>query len=299
MVSGSISNGDKRSRTSPGNGARSNGARTAAGLLANALAKTTHGIRAWTPVLPTELEEDWAESREGINRDWSPVSRTEQELTYCLAMAFWQRHRLYRHEKELVLRNAKEEATLSLLSYGDDDDARGHSGQSIWNGGQAALRKEIAVCETILLLLDLLANEPATTPLASDDALLLTDRILRCVLKKGEPLPKLSEPEGGWTTGAITELVAELALDCRKNPQSILATVYQDTKECLESRHYQLDQVLQEVERSSVPDQEAAKLLDYDRRHLTTAIRCIHELQRLQSLRQGLIVPPPAALGGA
>jgi hypothetical protein len=52
MVSSSTSSGDKRAHTSPSNGARSKGARTAAGLLANALAKTTHGIKAWTPVLP-------------------------------------------------------------------------------------------------------------------------------------------------------------------------------------------------------------------------------------------------------
>ena len=61
-----------------------------------------------------------------------------------------------------------------------------------------------------------------------------------------------------------------------------------------------LDQILHHVEQSSLPagyqNHDAARLWDYDRRHLNTAIRCIHELQRLQALRQGQPVAPPAAL---
>ena len=168
------------------------------------------------------------------------------------------------------------------------------------DGGQALLRKEIAICETILVMLQMLANEPDTTPFASEDALLLVDRILRSVLKKGDPLPCLNEPADGWTVGTLRELVNELASDCRKKPEGILSVVYRDTKERLENMQHRLDQVLHHVERSSVPagyqNHDAARLLDYDRRHLNTAIRCIHELQRLQALRQGLAVSPPAAL---
>jgi hypothetical protein len=299
-VSASVSNGDKRAFTSPGNGGRSNGARTAEGLLANALAKTTHGIRAWTPVLPTECEEDWIELRDGINKDWHPVGRTEEELTYSLSMAFWQRRRLYRHEKELVLHNAKEEAFPYPWSHHDDDEEQALSDPSIWNGGQAALRKEIAVCETVLSMLGLLGNEPDTTPFASDDALLLVDRILRSVLKKGDPLPCLSEPAEGWTVGAIRELVAELASDCRKKPEGLLSVVYRTTRERLESMQGRLDQILHHVEKAAVPagfqNHDAARLWDYDRRHLNTTIRCIHELQRLQAIRRGQVIAPPAAL---
>jgi hypothetical protein len=109
-VSAATSNGDGRARTSAINGARSTGPKTPQGLLAQALSGAKHGIKAWTPVLPTERQEDWIGLREGINKDWHPVGRTQEDLTYCLAMAFWQRRRLYQHEKELILRNAKEEA---------------------------------------------------------------------------------------------------------------------------------------------------------------------------------------------
>jgi hypothetical protein len=71
-VSESTSNGDKRALTSASNGAKSSGAKTSKGILSRALAQTTHGIKAWTPVLPTEREEDWAELRDGINEDWRP-----------------------------------------------------------------------------------------------------------------------------------------------------------------------------------------------------------------------------------
>jgi hypothetical protein len=297
-VSVASPNGDKRAYTSPDNGARSNGARTLSGLLANALAKTTHGIKCWTPVLPTEREEDWAELRDGINADWHPAGRTEQELTYCLSMAFWQRRRLYRHEKELVLRNAKEETNSSSWGPRDDDEEGEFS--SPWNGGQAALRKEIAVCETVLALLQILSHEPDTVAVHTADALLLVERILMVVLKKGDPVPTLSEPTEGWTVGTIQELVAELASDCGKKPQGILGVVYREAKECLESMQGQLDQVLQPVEQSSLPagyqNHDSSRLWDYDRRHLNTIIRVIHELERLRAARQGQAVAPPAAL---
>ena len=115
------SNGDKRSRTSPRNGAHSNGAKTPEGIVARAVARTTHGIMSWTPVLPTECEEDWAALRDGIDEDWQPVGRTEQELTLCLSMAFWQRRRLYRHEKELVIRQ-RQGGGDSFVAASDDDE---------------------------------------------------------------------------------------------------------------------------------------------------------------------------------
>jgi hypothetical protein len=128
----------------------------------------------------------------------------------------------------------------------------------------------------------------------------LVDRILRSVLKKDDPLPTVSEPAGGWTVGAIRELVAELASDCRKKPEGILSAVYREVKECLVSMQGRLEHVLRHVEQSSLPagyhNHDAARLWDYDRRHLNTAIRCIHELQRLQASSQGLPVAPPAAL---
>ncbi len=40
--------------------------------LAQALSGAKHGIKAWTPVLPSEREEDWAELRDGIDEDWRP-----------------------------------------------------------------------------------------------------------------------------------------------------------------------------------------------------------------------------------
>jgi hypothetical protein len=297
-MSAATTNSDGRSRTSASNGAHSNGSKTPQGLLAQSLAQLKHGIKAWTPVLPTEREEDWAELRHGINEDWHPIGRIAEELAYCLAMAFWQRRRLYRHEKELVLHRAKERMTPSLWSHRDDDEEGECSNSVIWKGGQAALRKEIAVCETVLSMLEMLAHEPGATPFASDDALLLVDRILRNALKKDDPLPALSEPAGGWTVSAIRELVTELASDCRKKPDGILSTVYREAKEHLENAQYQLDQVIHHVDQSSLPDHnhDSSRLWDYDRRHLNTALRCIHELQRLQAARQGQPVAPPAAL---
>lgn len=300
MVSVTTPNGDKRALTSASNGAKSSGAKTPTGILSRALAQTTHGIKAWTPVLPTEREEDWVELRDGIDEDWQPVGRTEQELTYCLSLAFWQRRRLYRHEKELVLRNAKEETNSYSWGPRDDDEEGELSSPSIWNGGQAALRKEIAVCETVLTLLQILSHEPDTVAVHTADALLLAERILMVVLKKGDPVPTLSEPTEGWTAGTIRELVAELASDCGKKPQGILGVVYREAKECLESMQGQLDQVLHHVEQSSLPagyqNHDSSRLWDYDRRHLNTIIRVIHELERLRAARQGQAVAPPAAL---
>jgi hypothetical protein len=238
--------------------------------------------------------------REGIDEDWRPVGRTEQELTYCLSMAFWQRRRLYRHEKELILHNAKEEATLYPWTHQGLDEEQELADSSVWNGGQAVMRKEIAACQSVLSLLGMIAQEPDTTLLAGEDALLLVERVLRCALKKDDPLPCLSEPAGGWTVGAIRELVNELASDCAKKPATILALVRRKALDALQSMRGELDRVTHHLEHAALPagchNHDAARLWDYDRRHLNTAIRCIHELQRLQAIRRGQAVAAPAAL---
>jgi len=297
-VSVATPNGDKRALTSASNGAKSSGAKASEGILSRALAQTTHGIKAWTPVLPTEREEDWVELRGGIDEDWNPVGRTEEELTYCLSMAFWQRRRLYRHEKELIIRNAKEDAEGFLSDHYDEDGNEVSAlAPSLWNGGQALVRKEIALCETVLVMLQMLDQEPDTAPVHGADALLVVERILLCVLKRDDPLPTLSEPSDGWTVGAIRELVNELATDCGKKPAAILAVVRRKANESLQSMRGEL---IHQLEHASVPagyqNHDAARLWDYDRRHLNTVIRVIHELQRLQAIRRGQPVAPPAAL---
>src|SRR6266566_1274526 len=70
-----------------------------------------------------------------LMRIGAPVGRTERELTYCLSMAFWQRRRLSRHEKELIIRNAKEEAAGFLSTpYDDVGNEPFALAPSLWDG---------------------------------------------------------------------------------------------------------------------------------------------------------------------
>jgi hypothetical protein len=292
----SLSNGDKRTRTSPVNGAKSGGAKTPEGIFATALAKITHGILSWTPVLPTENEQEWQERLAGILKEWQPKGTTEEELVYGLAISLWQRRRLYRYEQNLILSTAKAEASGFPDTF--EVDAKDEIPSAL-NGGQAERRKEIAVCETVLSLLQMLRHEPGDTPVHGTDALLLLERILASVTQ-GVEFPPLSEPEGGWTFGAIREAVNELASDCGKRPAALLKSAHKQAREELESKQYALESALRHVERAAVPagyqNHDAARLWDYDRRTLNTIVRLINTLERRQALRRGLPVSPAAAL---
>ena len=55
--------------------------------MACALAAVAHGIRAWSPTLPGETEEDWADLLGGCRESFRPVGVPEEQVVYAIAMS--------------------------------------------------------------------------------------------------------------------------------------------------------------------------------------------------------------------
>src|SRR6516225_2898780 len=80
-------------------GQAKNGPRTARGRVSIIHANVTNGGGCFSPVLPGETEADWLAVSRGVRERIQPADRLEEEMTYHLALSFWQAMRLHKYEK--------------------------------------------------------------------------------------------------------------------------------------------------------------------------------------------------------
>jgi hypothetical protein len=83
----------------PYNGPKSSGYKTEDGRISIITHAVADGSRCWTPVLPTESEEEWQKRLDGIIASLNPGSYLEEQLARQVALTFQQWDRLHRHEK--------------------------------------------------------------------------------------------------------------------------------------------------------------------------------------------------------
>ena len=133
------------------NGRKSNGPKTLAGKRICSLTVSEHGIRSWSPCLPGETQEDWAQLLDGCTQYFRPVGVPEEQIVFNIAMTFLQMHRLYRREKEVIL----ERMRVDVFS----DMEKEHVAQqidAILDGKGAELRLESTVLDNLIMTLEAL-----------------------------------------------------------------------------------------------------------------------------------------------
>jgi hypothetical protein len=64
----------------PSNGPKSTGYKTEGGRVSIITHVVKNGARSWTPVLPTESEEEWQKRLDGVKGSLNPGSYLEEQL---------------------------------------------------------------------------------------------------------------------------------------------------------------------------------------------------------------------------
>jgi len=277
------------------NGRKSRGPKTANGRRTSALAKTKHGIFAFSPVLPGESKQSWIKRHEGYRQYFQPQGAVEEDFVYELALAVHQRRRIHKHEDAVTREGMK----VDIFS---EEDKQGVEPEitTILEGNEQSLLNEIASFERLVELLQNLKREPDQTPLESTQAEGLVDWLFNAnrsqddvdeTEQDGSPIA--DPPPEGWTFGSIRQVMTELSEALSKSPEAVLSDTIERGMERLGDRHQRLETAWLYVRKNSVPEAAPLALLDlYDRRSLNKISKLLNLLERVQSVRMGRPVVP-------
>src|ERR1700746_774644 len=125
-------------------GQQSNGFTTDRGRLTIVGARTSNGAFSFTPVIPGEREEDWLALLDGVRQRIQPTDRLEEEMTYHLALSFWQALRLHKYERAATHKQLDEAAKEERL-FGDGDAM-----MQVLSRGVESLKTELCIMEKAL-----------------------------------------------------------------------------------------------------------------------------------------------------
>jgi hypothetical protein len=273
------------------NGQKSNGAKTAGGKLARALAPLEHGIRSWSPCLPGETEEDWMHLLDGCRDSLRPVGVLEEELVYTIAITFLQTRRLHRREKAVSLEHMK----VDCFSPIEKEHVQEQIG-AILDGRGAELRLEITVLDNLIANLEALTNDSSEVPLGDEEAKGLLDWILGVNVSQKHLRSReavVTTPSEGWSVGSIRGAIDELAAALSKSAEVIIADTIERVTEERDEKYSKLRTAWHYIEHDSLPKSETAALLTlYDRRLLNNLTRLYNLLERMQGSRLGKPIVP-------
>jgi hypothetical protein len=315
------------------NATKSSGPRTALGKARSAQNAVRHGLRSELPVLPGEKARDWEELQADILRSLAPVGALEEALANRVALCLWRQRRVILYEVGVTaagLAEVEEEARAQAV--GDpslpeqlSDTVKLQQMLEDLEEKQEHFRSRQQVVQ-LLEALPGAADETAVNGEDVFDLLLLMDSEFiqreksfnwsdaEFLTRLGVPADDLKGPFRwrGWTMGTVRRAVAELARWYEADPQGLAAQVLgkwqqgqQEWKPVLDELEAQVETLRRRVQakearlrqRRMLPDEKALTTISRYESHLSRQLyQALHELQRLQAVRGGQLVPAPAAL---
>jgi hypothetical protein len=291
------------------NALKSTGPKTPVGKAASSRNAIKHGILAITPIVSgLESREAWDGHREGIFKSLAPVGYTESLLAVRIAILWWRLCRIVRYEAEV--------AEAAIASAEPDLEDRAEYGSGKPSDPEEARAKAVKAT----LILEMLRGLPNM----ADGKRLDTQVAVATLWALWEELPDeragdLSIPGipdndaafdafDLWTAGLLRKAVEVYARAARKSPENLVSEAIASASESqvearkeereLVERGKQWELRLERESRSRMllePD-VLDKVARYESGLERSLFRALHELQRLQAARAGVIVPPPAAM---
>jgi hypothetical protein len=281
---------------------------------------TRHGVLSALAVVPgLERAQDWEAHLAGIMAALAPAGRLETLLAERVALTSWRLLRVARYEREAVslgLEDVEEDAaeqmrTRVLFSRPRDltnpvhpDDARFFARLA----GETLRERERFYAD--------LWKRNENEPVSQEDALEVLESLAKTsadFFKDGnEVLLETIRREGAAEAESVLTEEAWTVGDLRSALDAVAATAETSTEELIEA---DLGRLRIEHSKARFGAKEAGVTVDRLRRsrivpsenvlqkvaryeaHLERALyRALHELQRLQAVRGGAFVPPPAAV---
>jgi hypothetical protein len=269
-------------------GHKSGGFKTERGRM-TLVARTSNGARCFSPVLPGEREEDWLAVLGGVRERIQPADRLEEEMTYHLALSFWQALRLHKYERAATHKQMVDVAKEESL-FGDGDAMT-----QLLERGVKSIKSELAVMEKALGLIGAVALAGDDEPLSKEDGLLLLRLAVELVLKGKSAEQDFSGlPEDRWTWAVVRENLAELCEAANKSMSWLLKTLHSHILEQRNTSRKTLEEGVRAIEANyALNDGETERLLLYHARVQNRIAKWLSMLAQSKADRLGLNLVEP------
>jgi hypothetical protein len=299
------------------NALQSTGPKTPEGKALTSKNATRHGVLSALAVVPgLEKVRDWEAHHGGVLAALAPVGLLETLLAERVALGAWRLLRVARYEREavsLALEAAEESAAEELRR---DEGFRAE--KSAYN--PRAVRTVLRDVEEILrertrfwaslprrgetkyvsqyeAAEALQALEAAAETFTEESGALLDDLVVEGLPDGGRRVLDFD----GWTVGLLRKAVNALAAAAGVAPEALMEADLVRLRVTLGEAREQERKVRVRVDRLRrsrvVPDGAVLDKVSRYESHLERGLyKALHELQRLQAVRGGAFVPPPAAL---
>jgi len=270
-------------------GRQSNGFTTDRGRVTIVGARTSNGAFSFTPVVPGEREQDWLELLDGVRSRIQPADRLEEEMSYHLALSFWQALRLHKYERAATHKQMEDAAKDAAL-FGDGDAM-----MQLLSRGVETVKAELCVMEKALGLIGAVAFVGGNEPLERKDGLLLLRLAVDLVLK-GKTVEQAFSglPEDGWTWSVVQENLTELCQAANKSMSSLLKTLSSRILEQLEPLRKTLEEDVRAIQANyALKNGETERLLLYHARVQNRVQKWLSMLAQSKADRLGLTLVEP------
>jgi len=279
------------------NAKKSTGPKSAAGKALVAMNSVAHGIYSVSPVIEDmESARDWKRYRAAMLTSLAPVGMLETTLAERIILTGWRQRRVARYETEqirLTQEGAKEH--VGKWEFNFDKNEADKAVEEILSGAEWR-RRTWGSLERFAE-----ANDgDIFSERDSEDLLGQFHDHLGLETSLGDYWQQLPEQEA-WTVGLIRQLVRSLADQHGKNFDDLLAAIRQ--KATVEFVQYgrAANKVKHELDvyrrENLLPDDETLERIQRYEAHLSRMFhRDLHELQRLQAIRQGQPVAAPMTI---
>ena len=289
---------DKQVAANRANARKSTGPTSRAGKFAVARNGIGHGIYAMDPVIAgVESPRDWKRYREAMLSSLQPANGLETVLAERIALNGWRQMRTSRYETEQI--RLTQEATTEVVGVrvGFEHDSAATAVEEIISLVEANQQ----TWQTVRLF----TAADDDTILSQEDAENLLWNFCEQIGFTSEGFEhywqELPEPLEVWTAGVIRQLVRTLAEQRGKDFDELVQAVHEKTTAKLVQSGREgnkLKHAIDDYRRENLlPDHDTLeKVMRYES-HLSRLFqRDLHELQRLQAMRQGVSVAAPIAI---
>ncbi len=280
------------------------GPRTTAGKAVAKLNSLTHGLRATTPVLPTESADEWEAHRVGIVDALAPAGALEQALAERVTLLLWRLGRVARFEVAVATAAQQDAAE----EYVRREEEKGRYTGTWDSHSPDELRAELRHHPARARLLRRLGAMDDERKVAGGDASDILQQCGRAAESDGEAfdLEEVSFPgigaETEWeqfpgiTAAGLRACIAAIAAASKAESADLIAGAV-DHYECeARSAQYRLEQADKTIgrwreARAVLEGPELEKVMRYEGHLHRQLLQTLHELEAMQARRAGKPTP--------
>jgi hypothetical protein len=290
------------------NALKSTGPKTPFGKAVSSRNAVKHGIFAAAPILSgIESRDDWEKHRDGVLKSITPVGYLEELLTMRLALLSWRLWRVVRYEAEV---------STAAVSRTEADMEKRYEFSSEKPQEPESAREKFRSAAVVIKTLKALPKLPGEKRLDRDSAVSTLWALSRELPddRGSFSVPGIPDEDAEfdafdqWTAGLLRKAIEVYAAAARLTVEALLykciSSAYRNNIEADEeerdlverARRWKLLLDRENCSRTLLEPEVLDKVARYESGLERSFFRTLHEIQRLQASRSGVVVPPVAAI---